>query len=221
MNNIKNFYPLIGPEKVLENWVVKLKDRPDLIFGTDDLDYISASPRPLLFFNQLPLKWLQSDPGFFIFLRAPIEIKLPHWIIPPKISNNQRPPYYSFISTREPKKISRVLVINHHETCLDSWESVGSKYTNADIRWISYSCAVPSWPVEKNFDFRQFCYHPDWAPDVVSDINYGQGDTFSPVHLHALHCGARLDLSIQLCEPLVASTVFSTWYGTWNLFENT
>lgn len=219
MKKIKNFYPLIGPEQVLEDWVVTLKDRPDLLFGTKDTDYISASPRPILYFEQLPLRWLKSNPGFLVFLRQPLETELPPWIIPPKISSIQAPPYFTFESTRSSLSPKRVLIINHHVTSLEKWENLESKYPGTDVRWINYSCQAPPWPEHKKIEHRQFCYHPDWAPDVIYDLNYGQGDTISPVHLHSLHSGARLEVKPQFDEHLTPTKVFKMWYGTWKVFD--
>jgi hypothetical protein len=221
LNEKKNFYPLIGTEQGLEKWVVTLKDRPDLLFGTDDTDLISASPRPLLYFHQLPLRWLREDPGFLIFLRAPVDSPLPRWIISPKVSKDQRRPYYIFESLTKPQKeIHRVLIMNHHHTSLKTWEEIQSPYVGLDIRWLSYACTAPVWPLEQKIDYRQFCYHPSWVPDVVFDVNYWQGDTLSPLHLHALHSGAKLDSSHEFHEIDAPTCIYATWYGQWKVFES-
>ena len=221
MNEKKNFYPLIGPDLDLEKWVVTLKDRPDLLFGTDDTDLISASARPLLYYHQLPLRWLNEDPGFLIFLRAPVDSALPRWIISPKVSKDQKRPYYIFESLRKPQKeIHRVLIINHHQSSRKTWEEIQSHYAGLDIRWLSYACTAPEWPNEHKIDYRQFCYHPSWVPDVVFDLNYWHGDTLSPLHLHALHSGARLDSSHEFHETERASRIYPTWYGQWKVFES-
>ena len=221
MNEKKNFYPLIGTEQAIEKWVVTLKDRPDLLFGTEDTDLISASPRPLLYFHQLPLRWLKEDPGFLIFLRAPVDSPLPRWIIPPKVSKDQKRPYYLFESLTKPQKeIHRVLIMNHHETSLKTWQEIESIYSHLDIRWLSYACTAPAWPLEQRIDYRQFCYHPNWMPDVVLDVNYWQGDTLSPLHLHALHSGAKLDSRHEFHETHKPTCMYPTWYGQWNVYES-
>lgn len=197
-----------------------LKDRPDLLFATDDSDLVSATPRPLLYYHQLPLRWLNADPGFFILLRAPTQNVLPEWIIPPKDLTNQSPPFYTFSSTKNPNKVKRVLIVTHHQTSQLTWKNFETKFPDADIRWVSYSNTnpLPPWPNEMRLDYRLFCYHPDWVPDVVYDINYWQGDTLSPLHIHALALGAKLEPTNQYDEDLKPRKVFITWYGSWNIY---
>lgn len=213
---MKKSFHLIGNSEV-EDWVVLRKERPDLLFAMNEIDLISATPFPLIYFNQLPLRWIQQDPGFPILLRDYVQEKLAPWIYNPHTQENQTGSFYDFVSKHD-NRHHRVQVICHHQSPSESWEDITKLFPHAEIKWTSYAGAKVSWPEENRLDFRAGIYL-NWMPDLIYDLSFGEGDTLSPLHIYQLQGGATLQIKKVLTNILSPQLSKTTWYGTWNLYQ--
>jgi hypothetical protein len=175
-----------------------------------------------LYWEQLPLDWKKTNPGFNIFLRAKVYEKLPHWILNPLTDQNQNGPCYSFTKNASTSKnFKTVLILQHHHQVQLSWDELQAKFPGSELRWISYASShLPHWPLESRIDFRLYCYIQDWLPEALYDVNYGQGDTISPIHLHALHQGAYLVNKAPETKGLITKDSIIRWYGQWKIFDS-
>ena len=85
MNTEKKFYTLCGADVPLEDWVQTMDELQNAFNLTSYDDLLGVNPDPLLFYHQIPSRWLQTDPGFNILLRSapPQDVSLPLWVLKP------------------------------------------------------------------------------------------------------------------------------------------
>ena len=218
MNTMTTF-PLIGNKIELPQWVVQVKQRPDLFFSVspeEDL-LLSACPWPVLKSGHLPKSWLDSDPGFPVLLRdfAPEVAANRSWIFLPNLPEHHFERIFH-LRTQPKKPVVRTLVFLKVEQHYLRHE-VETLYPNRDLRFIytdRESSYVPK--NEKEFKKELFCYQVHWLPDSIISLNFDATDTLTPSHLHALHLGAYLENGFSE-EIVLPARSRSTWYGEWQL----
>lgn len=204
---LKTFYPLCGSSIPVEPWVQILREG-ELKTGTTPFDrMISATPWPLRYHHQIPRRWLDSDPGFYILLRGPSTSGTKSWIIgPDNYEFNSLIPF--------PQDASSVLIITHHSEVFPAWEELQKKFEGKELRWCAYSVKdVPPWPLESYLSPEFLLFYDDWRPDIFFDVNEWQGDTISPLSLHLLQ--KNIFWQREKSQNLSKKIGKDTYYGEW------
>ena len=184
----QNTYPLCGKNKNLKSWVQKINEGNSSFNQKDLVDLQGASINPLRFNKDVPLRWLDSDPGFYILLRDKVQQK-PKWFLNPN--------EYSFVPNKSLKTNSdykKVLIITHHQPSSSSWAQIESTYPCAEIFWTSYSLKSykPKWPEIRFLNSFDILFGRNLGFDAFFDDYYWQEDTLSPIHIHLLHNKASM-----------------------------
>lgn len=219
--NTSNTFHLIGNESTLPDWVVKLKQRPDLnyIFNQNEDLVITASPWPLLKSDQLPQDWLLKDPGFPILLRnfSVATADNRPWIFLPFIAGVTFQRLY-LLRTAPKKSIKKTLVILRSSQA-HLVELFLKRYPQREVRFIFLDRPYNYVP-ESALEFKKelYFYQSHWRPDSVLSPAFDEVDTYTPYHLHSLHLGAFLeDMACEEVTKPIASR--KCWYGDWELFS--
>jgi len=214
MNTLKMFTPLCGNE--LPEWTIGFDKLPQSFWTKDHSTTLGQSSWPVLRTDQCPQEWLIKDPGFFILLRDNdyTDPGKP-WLVGSKD--------YEFKSPQPKKPLKKIVCIAHHDA-----ESADQKFNKlvlenpaAEILWTQYACTViPNLPLANYIDFTVLMQQMNFVPDAVYDLNFFNGDTFSPTHIFCFHQGAILmntPLSSTSSKKIRAKK--SLWYGEWIIYQ--
>jgi hypothetical protein len=220
---MKDFYTLIGPDRMVEDWILTLKDFPINKEGQFAYESIPAFKWPLLFLHQVPERYLNQDPGFPILLRKAPERNLPEWFYYPLSEYDpiQRERYYRLNCTRELKPSPKVLFLCHDKkSAVQSWEELISLYSGQQYRWVWYGNEneKPDWPLELRMTPQEYLYFNIYFPDWVIDLSFGIDDSYSGLHLFALSQEAKLDFKQRKCDNYrIKQETYP--YGKWELLS--
>ena len=219
--NTKDTYFLIGNKNPIPDWVVTVKQRPDLTFSFNGIDdpLISASPWPLLHSNQLPLSWAENNPGFPILLRD-YSLQTGEnkpWIYLPSLPHHPTPKTYRL---RTPMKASvkRTLIILKLDQMKEA-EATEAQFPEREFKYLFLDRPARFLTTDpKEFKKEHYCFQTTWLPDSVISLAFGEKETYTPYHLHSLHLGACLEQTPQN-EKFKTGQSKQCWYGFWELCE--
>ncbi|MBL7713917.1 MAG: hypothetical protein JNL01_00530 [Bdellovibrionales bacterium] len=205
---------------------MRLEERNDVRPDYHFLNYFSAQAWPQLFFEQIPKRFLQKDPGFPILLRMPTEKNVPPWVYFPAIQEKVTRPRYYHLEGTEGALGDRILFIAHDDSGLKKdWAQLCQKYPAKQHRWITYhpENTLPEWPQDQRLDIDTFLLEDSFIyhPTGLVDLSFGAADTYSPIHIFCLSNGARLKIDSK--TPILkieteVKLVKSRPYGRWQLF---
>lgn len=192
---MSKFYNLIGAEVPLDPWVITYQDLPpELPTISHHTKVIPAMRWPLLFFHQIPERFLKSDPGFPILLRQEIQSNnLPCWIKNPIIPDTKDHKDKYCISTIKNDSPQTILFVVSQAISVD-WPTLKELHPAKRHFWIWLGVdARPALPIEYEMTFIDITYFKKITPDHLVDLNFGQLDTYGAIHLYCLRYGATLD----------------------------
>ncbi len=175
----EKFYTLSGANHPVEDWVQLLNETSNVFYSKSYQDIIGMTKFPVRYWNQIPQRWLDKDPGFKILLRANIELEtLPAWIL--------RPNEYCLKCTNK-NESREMLIITHHSNQFLDWEDLKQKFSGFNLSWTCYAVTkLPSWPEECYLNMYDALFHENLVFGSFYDINYWQNDTLGPLHIHLL-----------------------------------
>lgn len=188
-------YTLIGPEYPAQPWLITFEDVvPELPVITHHSRMISASRWPVLFYHQIPKRFLERDPGFPILLRQETNEVLPGWIYNPILKNTTDFKNRYTIETAECEGPENLLFLCYQSHQLD-WHELTKKYPAKNHYWIwlgdghEAECMLPA---AQKLSLVQVIHFKTRVFDLVVDLDFGLSEAYGVIHLHCLSLGASL-----------------------------
>lgn len=212
--NTKNLYPLIGDNTEKVPWVVTTSLRPDLGFPSQGQNsFVSATDYPLLKEEQIPLKWLKTNPGFPILLIEPSKLDQ-DWIYHPYDQTKNH-----FQLRQNPtSEVHQTLVVLEENATLNDIKFFndtlpGAKYFIYRDRDNFEMINQQVYPV---FNSYFFCFQSVWKPDLILFQDPSMKKCLRPHIVHALHLGGVIQTDYWNHTP---TYIKKLWYGSWELFH--
>ncbi len=212
--NTRNLYPLIGDKAEKVDWVITTSLRPDLALPDNGQNsFLSATHYPLLKKNQIPLKWLKTNPGFPILLIEPADLDQ-DWIYHPY---DQTKNHYQLRQNQTRERL-RTLVVLEENSTVEEIERYNELLTG-DKRFIYRDRNNFQILEDKTlplFNSYLFCFQSSWQPDHIVFQNPDRSKCLTPHIVHAIHLGGKIETGYWDQIPTFKKEL---WYGTWELFN--
>jgi hypothetical protein len=213
MSDMKNYFPLTGNKTENFSWILKEEDLPFKGLDVNPREWIASFSMPSLYINQIPKRFLDKFPGFYIFCRETVPSHYPSWILSPwsqDFLNNKRS-YYQLRQNKDldPQK-TKVFCGVQNLKQLNSLKDVyqgPSHYFYKDVS--SNECHAEN----QLHLYRDVFNRPYFFFDLV-DLHFSG---FSYLHFTCLARGGVIKTNQSLLESSPSKTI-RRWYGNWELF---
>jgi hypothetical protein len=210
---MKNYFPLTGNKTEKLSWILKDEDLQFKGLDVHTREWIPSFSMPSLYLDQIPKRFLDKFPGFYIFCRESVPQHYPSWILSSRSQDflSYKRSYYQLRQnkTLDPSK-AKVFYGLKNSNELNPLKDL---YKGLSHYFFHEGSPNESHDENQIHLYRDIFNRPNFFFDLV-DLTYSG---FSYLHFTCLARGGVVKTNQSLLESSPSKTI-RRWYGNWEFF---